>query len=160
DDAQIRELLGARLSVAGYGCSSAASGNQGLELLKSAVFDVALIDIHLPDMTGIETLKEIKRYDPDLDAVIMTGFPEVETAVQALRLGAYDYLIKPIEWHTLHHVMKRISEYRYLQSEVTALRMRLAENPPVGKLIGSSKRLMDLQDLIAKVAPTTSAVLI
>src|SRR5262245_39074724 len=160
DDAPIRDLLGVRLTQAGYEFSAVKSGHEGLELLKKAVFEVALIDIHLPDMTGIEILEKVKRYDPGIDALMMTGFPEVETAVQALRLGAYDYLIKPIEWPSLHHSLRRLEEYRYLQSEVTSLRMRLAENPPVGELIGSSPAIREIQSLIATVAPTDTAVLI
>src|SRR4026208_1968304 len=136
DDEQIRGFLNLRLTQAGYDLKAAENGRTGLDLLKTGIFDVALIDIHLPDMTGIEILDAVKRYDPDIDAVMMTGFPEVETAIQALRLGAYDYLIKPLEWHSLHHSLKRIAERRYLQSEVTSLRTRLAENPPAGQLLG------------------------
>jgi DNA-binding NtrC family response regulator len=160
DDAAIRELLRVRLTQAGYELSAADCGGKGFELLKTAVFDVALIDIHLPDMTGIEILKEVKRYDPGIDALMMTGFPEVETAVQALRLGADDYLIKPIEWQSLLNSLRRLAEYRYLQSEVRLLRRRLAENPPVGELVGSSEAIKGIQNMITKVAPTDTAILI
>jgi DNA-binding NtrC family response regulator len=160
DDEQIRDFLQIRLTQAGYELRSAGDGQTGLDLLKTGMFDVALLDIHLPDMTGIEILDAVKRHDPGIDALMMTGFPEVETAVQALRLGAYDYLIKPLQWHSLQHSLKRVAEHRYLQSEVTSLRTRLAETPPAGQLIGSSAPVQALNELIAKVAPTDTAVLV
>src|SRR5262245_3809883 len=160
DDPQVRELLAVRSMEAGYDVTDAESGREGLELVKTAIFDVVIIDINLPDMTGIEFLEAVKQYDPGIDALMMTGFPEVETAVQALRLGAYDYLIKPIEWPSLQHSLRRLAEHRYLQSEVTSLRMRLAESPPLGELIGSSAPIQEIRSLIAKVAPTDTAVII
>ena len=160
DDEQIRTLLEDRLADAGYECKAATSGRAGLALLETGIFDAALLDIHLGDMTGIEVLEAIKRRDPEIDAVVMTGFPEVDTAVQALRLGAYDYLIKPLDWISLQHLLKRIVERRYLQAEVTSLRTRLAETLPVGELIGSSGLVKQVKDTIAKVALTDTVVLI
>ena len=160
DDEQIRTLLEDRLADAGYECKAATSGRAGLALLETGIFDAALLDIHLGDMTGIEVLEAIKRRDPEIDAVVMTGFPEVDTAVQALRLGAYDYLIKPLDWISLQHLLKRIVERRYLQAEVTSLRTRLAETMPVGELIGSSGLVKQVKDTIAKVALTDTVVLI
>ncbi len=160
DDEQIRTLLEDRLADAGYECKAATNGRAGLALLETGIFDAALLDIHLGDMTGIEVLEAIKRRDPEIDAVVMTGFPEVDTAVQALRLGAYDYLIKPLDWISLQHLLKRIVERRYLQAEVTSLRTRLAETLPVGELIGSSGLVKQVKDTIAKVALTDTVVLI
>lgn len=160
DDEQIRTLLSQRLAREGYEVKAAASGRAALALLETHIFDAALIDIHLPDMTGIDVLEAAKRRDPEIDAVIMTGYPEVQTAVQALRLGAYDYLIKPLEWVSLQHLLKRVVERRYLQAEVTSLRTRLAETPPAGEIIGSSRLVKQVQETIAKVAPTDTVVLI
>jgi len=94
DDDEVRFLLKERLSRDGYEVQTAESGRAGLAQLGTTLFDAVLIDIHLPDMTGIDVLEALKRRDQEIDVVMMTGFPEVETAVQALRLGAYDYLIK------------------------------------------------------------------
>src|SRR5262249_8487501 len=140
DDEQVSHFLAERLTRAGYDVKTALTGHAALELLGTTIFDAALVDIHLSDMLGIDVLEQAKRRDPDIDVVIMTGFPEMETAVQALRLGAYDYLIKPLEWVSLHHSLKRIIERRYLRQEVTALRSRLGSNLPIGELIGSSGR--------------------
>jgi DNA-binding NtrC family response regulator len=111
-------------------------------------------------MLGIQVLDAAKRRDPEIDIVIMTGYPEVATAVQALRLGAYDYLIKPLEWVPLHHSIKRIVERRYLRQEVTSLRSRLATTPAVGELMGFSARIQKVKETIGKVAPGDTAVLI
>jgi DNA-binding NtrC family response regulator len=119
-----------------------------------------LIDIHLGDMTGIDVLEALKRRDAELDVVIMTGFPEVGTAVQALRLGAYDYLIKPLEWTVLKRLLERMVERRYLRAEVTSLRTRLSETVMSAELIGASPMLEHVRDTIGKVAPTDTGVLI
>jgi DNA-binding NtrC family response regulator len=111
-------------------------------------------------MLGIAVLEAAKQRDPETDIVIMTGYPEMETAIQALRLGAYDYLIKPLEWVSLHHSIKRIIERRYLRQEVTSLRSRLSARPVAGELIGSSARIRQLKDTIAKVAAADTAVII
>jgi two-component system response regulator HydG len=111
-------------------------------------------------MTGIEVLEAIRHRDQELDVVIMTGYPEVETAVQALRLGAYDYLTKPIELTSLLNLLTHLVERRYLHTEVTCLRTRFGESLPVGELIGSSAPMQKLKETIGKVAATDSAVLI
>src|SRR5262245_24969529 len=103
DDEQVGNFLTERLTRAGYDVKTAATGHAGLRLLETTIFDAGLVDIHLPDMVGIEVLETAKRRDPEMDIVMMTGYPEIDTAVQALRLGAYDYLIKPLEWVSLHH---------------------------------------------------------
>lgn len=160
DDESVRELLLDRLQREGYEVIPAGCGKDALRLLDSHVFDAALIDINLPDMTGIEVLEGIRQRDADIDSVMMTGYPELESAVQALRLGAYDYLQKPLEWVSLQHVMRRIVERRYLRAEVHSLRTRLGETPPLGELVGSSTAMQTVKDTIAKVAPTDSVVLI
>ena len=158
DDAQIRAMMQEELTREGYDIMAGENGTAGLKLLQTHIFDGALIDINLPDMAGIEVLEELKRRDPGVDAVMMTGYPQVETAVQALRLGAYDYLIKPFDWVSLRHLLKRMVEHRYLRAEVTSLRNRLSDHPPIGELIGSSPRMQELREMIAKVAPTDSVV--
>jgi len=160
DDAQICAMMKQQLAREGYEIVTAENGTAGLKLLKSHVFDAALIDINLPDVAGIDVLEELRRNDPGIDAVMMTGYPQVETAVQALRLGAYDYLIKPFDWVALRHLLKRIVERRYLRAELASLRTRLSEQPAAGELIGSSPRMQQFREMIAKVAPTDSVVLI
>jgi DNA-binding NtrC family response regulator len=160
DDEGVRTLLEKRLGSEGYEVRTANCGRAALALLETSIFDAALLDIQLPDMTGIQILEAIRRRDPEIAAVMMTGYPQLESAIQALRLGAYDYLSKPLDWEALHHLIERIIERRYLRDEVTNLRSRLAETPPLGELIGSSAPIQKLKETIAKVAATESVVLI
>jgi DNA-binding NtrC family response regulator len=162
DDQNVCHLLQELLVGAGYDVSKAETGQSALQLIESEVFDAALLDVHLPDMTGLQVLGEIKRRDPGMDAVMMTGYPELGSAVEALRLGAYDYLTKPVEWVPLERLLQRVTERRYLRDEVTQLRSRLADNlgPGVGEFIGTSPGIQNLRDQIGKVGPTDSSVLI
>jgi len=160
DDEQVRQVLEECLLREKYDVLPVKSGREALNAIEISIFDAALIDIHLGDMTGVEILKAIKSRDSDVDAVMMTGFPEIDTAVQALRLGAYDYLTKPLELEGLRHLLRRIAERRYLRSEVTSLRSRLADAPPIGEIIGQSPLIQQIRELIAKVADTDSTVLI
>ncbi len=89
------------------------------------VFDAALIDIRMPDMTGLDLLREIKRRDTSAEVVMMTGYPAISSAIEALREGAYDYLSKPLVLEELQHLMARLLERRFLRGEVSGLRVRL-----------------------------------
>lgn len=160
DELSLRATLDQCLSDEGYAVSVAPTGGDALSLLNTHIFDAAFVDIKLPDMTGIEVLEGMRRRDPELDVVIMTGDPQLETAVHALRLGAYDYLTKPLEWVSLRHLVAGLVERRYLRAEVASLRTRLAAEPPSSQLVGSSAPIAALRETIAKVAPTDSAVLI
>ena len=160
DDHLVREVLREHLVQEGYEVCTAESGQDAMAQLETGIFDAALLDLYLQDMTGIQILETMKRRDPDIDAIMMTGSPEMETAIQALRLGAYDYLIKPVDLVALKLLLQRIVERRYLKSEVSTLRTRLGETPPPGELIGVSPRMQQLKDIIAKVAPSDSAILV
>src|SRR5213594_1499264 len=113
------------------------------EFLRDALsrwnYEVSLaahVDIWMPEMDGLQVLDEIKRHDPALEVVMMTGNPMVETAVQALKSGAYDYLIKPLNLDELQHLMQQVLEKRFLSREVHSLRNRLAEHLAVKDLVG------------------------
>jgi len=160
DDEQVSNLLQERLTLAGYDVKTASTGRSGLALLETAMFDAALLDVRLPDMRGIELLEAARRQDPEMDVVMMTGYPEPETAAHALGLGACEFLVKPLQWVSLHHSIKRIIERRYLRQEVTSLRSQLASTPCLSELIGSSPRIQEIKDTITKVGATDTVVLI
>src|SRR5262245_56142560 len=159
-DQEVSQFLSERLNGAGYEVRTAATGRTALTLLETIIFDAALIAVDLPDMLGIELSEVATRRDPEMDIVLLTGLSELETAVQALRLGAFAYLIKPLDWTSLHHCVKQMIDRRYLRQELAYLRSRLASDPQVGDLIGSSPRVLHMKDSIAKAGPADSAVLL
>ncbi|MFQ5830108.1 MAG: sigma-54-dependent transcriptional regulator [Candidatus Methylomirabilia bacterium] len=160
DDEALRELLSQALRRWGYHVVAAATGREALAPLKSQLFDVALLDIRMPDMDGMELLREIRRHDFGVDVVMMTGYPAVSTAVEALKLGAYDYLTKPLILKELRHLIERVMERRVLQREVRTLRTRLRAHRPPGELVGTSPQMERVMELVTKVAATDSPVLI
>jgi DNA-binding NtrC family response regulator len=114
----------------------------------------------MPDMSGIDLLRAIKAHDESIEVVIMTGYPTITSAVEALKDGAYDYLSKPLILDELKHLMSRVMERRFLRGEVHTLRARLGEELTVNELIGTSHAMQQVKDVIAKVAVTDSPVLI
>ena len=160
DERSIRDMLSAALAQWGYQVFPAQSGSEALGLLKGQLFDAALIDIRMPEMDGIELLRELKRYDSSMEVVIMTGYPTVITAVEALKEGAYDYLTKPLIMDELKHLLARLIERRFLRKEVNTLRSRLGEQLPRKELIGTSPQMERVKELAAKMATTDSPVLI
>src|SRR5437667_2839685 len=160
DDSDIGELMRDALSRWGYDVTLAANGREAVALISHQIFDAALVDIWMPEMDGLQVLDEIKRHDPALEVVMMTGNPMVETAVQALKSGAYDYLIKPLNLDELAHLMQQVLEKRFLSREVHSLRSRLAEHFVVKDLVGSSSAMTRVKEVIAKVADSDSPVLI
>lgn len=160
DERSIRELLSAALGQWSYEAFLAESGPEALGMLKGQLWDAALIDIRMPDMDGIQLLRELKQYDSSMEVVIMTGYPTVASAVEALKEGAYDYLIKPLIMDELKHLLARLIERRFLRKEVSTLRTRLGEKLAVNELVGVSPQLQSIKDMIAKVAVSDSPVMV
>src|SRR5205807_1300397 len=128
--------------------------------LRSELFDAAITDIRMPDMSGLDLLREIKKHDESIEVIVMTGYPTITSAVEALKEGAYDYLSKPLIFDELEHVMRRVVERRFLRGEVTSLRSRLGEELTFKELIGASSAMERVKDVIGKVAVTDSPVLV
>jgi DNA-binding NtrC family response regulator len=160
DEAPIRKLLQEALTHWGYEVVSAAGGAEALELVKNTLFAAALLDIRMTDMDGVELLRKIKAQDPTIEAVMMTAYPTVNTAVEALKEGAYDYLSKPLIMDELRHLMARVMERRFLRREVNSLRSRLGEQLAVKELVGTSPEMERVREIVAKAAATDSPVLI
>ena len=160
DDERIRTLFEDALSVLGYHVTTASTGAEAIELIQGQLFDTVLCDIRMPKMDGLEILREIKRHDPSVEVVMVTGYPTVNTAVEALKLGAYDYLAKPVRLEELQHLMARLTERRLLRREVSSLRSRLGEQLPLKEMIGPSPQMTRVKEVVAKMATTDSAVLI
>src|SRR6266481_3694260 len=160
DERSILVLLKEALSQWGYHVATAASATEALGVLKSELFDALITDIRMPDMSGLDLLREIRKQDESIEVVMMTGYPTIASAVQALKEGAYDYLSKPLILDELRHLMTRMTERRFLRGEVHSLRARLGEELTVNELVGNSAPMQRVKEIISKVAPTDSPVLI
>jgi len=129
--------------------------------LRGRAFDVILLDLHLPDGNGLDLLKEVTEREDETAVIILTGNADLNSAIQALRYGAYDYLIKPCRIVELEQHLERIARQQKLRDENQALRQQIATQRPASfELIGSSAALADVRRLISRVAPTNATVLI
>jgi DNA-binding NtrC family response regulator len=160
DDDAVRDLLAEVLDGWGYRVAVATTAPEAIELLRNQLFEVAICDIHMPETNGIELLRQMKRHDPSIEVLMMTGDPTVQTAVEALKLGAYDYLPKPLSMDELHHLLDHIMERRFLRQEVSQLRSRLGEQLRVNELVGVSPEMAEIKEVVVKVAATDSPVLV
>lgn len=125
DELFVRELLFEFLSKEDYEVILAECGEKAVELIKSQQVEVALIDLKMPGIDGIETLKKIKEIDPHALSIIMTGYPTLESSIEALRCGAYDYMIKPFKLNELKScIQKALDEYK-LRTEIGKLKNRI-----------------------------------
>src|SRR5205823_12628724 len=160
DEAYLRDLMQMELPRMGHEVTVCPDGVAALKALEKGTFDAALLDLKMPGLTGIEVLSKIKQVSPETQIVILTGHATVDTAVQALRLGAFDYLTKPCKWAELEVILNRVAERRDLSNKATALETRLkaAEGPPT--LIGETPAMQAVRRLIDTIAPTDASVMI
>jgi ActR/RegA family two-component response regulator len=160
DDESLRQTLAKRFQQQGMTVTTAGSVAEALELAKSQSFDVALLDLHLPDGSGVELLGQLKTGQPEIEALMLTGHGSVETAIQALKLGAYDYLTKPFHFPDLEiHIQKAFEKVRLARRERQWVEQIRYESPRY-RLIGSSPSMQRVVQLIEKVAPTDATVLV
>jgi DNA-binding NtrC family response regulator len=162
DDEEImREILEALLTREGYQVRMASSGEAGLELARSTTFDAAIVDVMMPGMDGIAVLQELKKLDDDLPVLMITAFASVETAIMAMKLGAFDYVTKPFKNDEVLVVVRNAVERRQLIAENTALRQNLqAQAQRFSGIIGRSPRMKQVFNLIIQAAPSRSTILI
>ncbi len=164
DELVVRDSLLKWFSLEGYQVKAAASARDALELLadpaRRTEIDVALLDIKMPGMDGIELQQRLRETDPDLIVIIMTGYATVESAVQALKQGAYDYITKPVDPDELTHLVAKALEHRKAKREVVRLRENIAELQPPTHLVGKSAGMKRVEELIGMVASTDATVLI
>ena len=162
DDEEImREILEALLAREGYHVRLASSGEEGLELARSLPFDAAIVDVMMPGMDGLAMLEELKKLDDDLPVLMVTAFASVETAITAMKRGAFDYITKPFKNDEVLVVVRNAVERRQLMAENTALRQNLqAQYQKFAGIIGRSPRMKQVFDLIIQAAPSRSTILI
>jgi DNA-binding NtrC family response regulator len=162
DDEEImREILEALLTRQGYQVRLASSGEEGLELARTHTFDAAVVDVMMPGLDGIATLQELRKLDDDLPVLMITAFASVETAIAAMKLGAFDYITKPFKNDEVLIVVRNAVERRQLVAENTALKQSLqAQYRRFAGIIGGSPRMKQVFDLIIQAAPSRSTILV
>jgi two-component system NtrC family response regulator len=160
DDESLRRVIQAQLQRLGHSIWSAPDGSVGLDLLRKAPQDLVICDLNLPDMTGIDVLKEVRGQYPETMVVIVTAYGTITTAVEAIRHGAYDYLTKPVHPDELAALIGRVFERKRLIDEVRVLRSTVDRKYGFEKIVGSSDALMHVLNTAASVAQTDATVLI
>lgn len=160
DDIVVRDSLGKWFESEDFDVTISPGAAPALEILSHDRFDLALVDIKMPGVDGIELQAKLKEVDPAMPVVIMTGYASVETAVRALKNGAYDYITKPFDPDELVHLVSNAIAHRSAEREVERLRENLEQVFPETSLIGTSAAMRRVVDLIHTVAPTDATVLI
>ena len=160
DEAVIREVLAQLLSEAGHEPSVVGSAEEALVAMEGDSFDLLFIDMMLPVMGGLDFLRAVKARDPEQMAVMITAFGSVETAVQAMKEGAFHYLTKPFRHEEVLLTVRNALSQKSLLSENRALRRALSWRARDGEIVGRSRAMLDLQALLDRIAPTRSTVLI
>ena len=159
DEAVVRDSLGKWFSEEGYSVETASTAREALLKLPAERWDLALLDIKMPGMDGLELERKIREVHPEIIIIIMTGYASVETAVQALKDGAYDYITKPFDPDDLSHVIRKALEHHRMRQENLKMRESLDEIQAVD-LVGQSPPMQKVWELIRTVAPTETTVLI
>jgi len=160
DDPGHRAMLRTILGGWGYVVAEAADGREGVDKVCDRSYDLVLMDVRMVNLSGLEALPEIKRFNPAIPVIIMTAYSSVETAVDALKKGAYDYLTKPLDFDELRLVIERAMDHSRLKEENRALKESLGAGFDTGDIIGRSEGMVNLLETVAMVAPTEAAVLI
>jgi DNA-binding NtrC family response regulator len=159
DENVVRDSLGKWFEEEGYSVETATTARDALLKLPTQRWDVALVDIKMPGMDGLELQRKIREVDPEILVIIMTGYASVETAVQALKDGAYDYITKPFDPDDLAHLVRKALEHRRTKEENVRLRESLEATRSV-ELVGRTPVMQQVEELIRTVATTDTTVLI
>ena len=160
DDRAHRTMLRTLLGGWGYVVQEADDGARAIEQVHEKSYDLILMDVRMVEVSGLEALSEIKSYNPAIPIIIMTAYSSVETAVEALKKGAYDYLSKPLDFDELELAIGRAMDHTRLKEENRALKERLGVGFNTGDIIGHSRVMVELLETVALVAPTEATVLI
>lgn len=159
DEAAIRRVLGKILSEENdtYKVEEAADGQEGLEKIKADDYDLVLCDIKMPKMDGVEVLEAVKKFKPEIPFVMISGHGDLETAINTMRLGAFDYISKPPDLNRLLNTVRNALDRKVLVVENKMLKKKVSKNY---EMIGTSEPINHIKEIIEKVAPTDARVLI
>jgi two-component system response regulator PilR (NtrC family) len=160
DEEVMRDVLHSLLTPAGYAVTLAETAEQARELARKKSFDAAVVDVMLPDMGGIDLLDELKKHDPDLVVLMVTAFASLESAIAAMKRGAFDYVTKPFKHEELLHILRNGLNARRLQDENRQLRTALRDQGRFTEIVGKSPKMQQVFRLISQAAPSRSTILI
>ncbi|NIM99515.1 MAG: response regulator [candidate division Zixibacteria bacterium] len=160
DEPIIRVTTVDALEAEGFRAKTAATGKEGLEMIAAGSFDIIITDLRLPDMNGLAILKEVKRNVPTAEVVIITAYGSVDSAVEAMKTGAYDYVTKPFTTEELLLVLKRLLEMRHLRQENIALRKQIERESGPKPIVGKSPQMKRIYELIETVSQVDTTVMI
>lgn len=160
DEAPIRGVMGIELPRMGHDVTICEDGETALKALEENTFDAAIIDLRMPGLSGWDVVEHLQQVSPDTEFVISTGHGNMEEAIRAIRLGAYDFLPKPCKLFEIANVLQRIGDKRALKNKAIALENRLQRVEGGTNIVGSTQSMKRVKSLIEKIAPTESTVLI
>jgi DNA-binding NtrC family response regulator len=160
DELIMRESLAGWLERDGHDVQTSPSGEDALEKMKDTHFDILLVDIKMEGISGLDVLRHVKDNDPDVAVVMITAYGSIPTAIEAMKNGAYDYMLKPFDPNELGVLIEKIIRYQDQAREMQFLREEVKERTRFESMIGQSKPMQAIFDLICDVAPMDSTVLI
>jgi DNA-binding NtrC family response regulator len=160
DEKGLQEVMRSELPRLGHEVTVCPDGKAAMKVLEKSTFDAAILDLRMPGMTGIEVLEHLKSVSPDTEAIIMTGHASLETAMDAVRLGAFRYITKPCRMAEIELLLREVSEKRDLTHKNIVLEKRVEAAEGKTQLVGKSPAMSPVHRLIGTVAPTDSTVLI
>ncbi|HER00334.1 MAG TPA: sigma-54-dependent Fis family transcriptional regulator [candidate division Zixibacteria bacterium] len=160
DDKLVNEFVNETLTRAGFKVHSALSGAEALKLMQENEYDLILTDVRMPEMDGITLLMKIKAVSPDSVVVVITAYGTIENAVDAMRKGAYDYILKPFSPDEIEIVVRRGLEHRALAMENKVLRAQIRDKYSFENIVGQNRKLLDIFDLIQTAANSKATILL
>src|SRR2546427_8145098 len=158
DERSMRELLAIMLKQAGHEVTLAEGGEQAVEVLKSEAFDLVITDLRMRKVDGLAVLRAVKEHSPHTVVLVVTAYASTETAVEAMKLGAYDYLTKPFKLDEIRVTIANALERKRLVDENQALPTQLRRERGFESFIGKSRQMLDIFDTIRKAAGSDSTV--
>jgi len=160
DEKSMREFLDIMLKKEGYKVTLASNGEEVMKLIEKDIFDLALVDIRMPREDGISVLKKIKSISPETVVIVITAYASADTAIKAMKEGAYDYITKPFKIDEIKLIIQNALEKKHLQKENLLLKQVVRDRYHFENIIGQSSKMLELYDLLEKVAPTKTNILI
>jgi len=160
DEQSMREFLDIMLRKEGYKVSLASNGEEVIKLTEKDIFDLILMDIRMPRLDGISTLKKVKTIQPDAIVIMITAYASADTAIKAMKEGAYDYITKPFKVEEIKLIIKNALEKKNLQKENILLKQVVRDRYHFENILGRSSKMLDLYKMLEKVSPTKTNILI